>query len=879
MKTVFDTFAGRLFRAAVAGLMAFVAPVAFAQNITVDTLVARLAKQVYEFPQEKIHVTTDRDHYMGGDTVWFRAFVADASTHIPVRASKYVYVELANPFDTLVARVKVKESAGVYCGYIPLDAQIAEGTYTMHAYTMFMENAGKEYFFKKGINVVSPYSVRFDIGCRFGWSGNMLDVEVDYTDKTSDKLCEFEKMYYIAPDGTKRECTRRSGNVARFRLKPSEIAKPYVLIGFGAHEKFVRLPDEPHTEFDVAFFPEGGYIVPGVKCRMAFKATDSNGVGIDVAGNVTDSRGNVAGTISVAHAGMGVVELTAVSGESYKAEVTAADGTAGTFALPAASGRAAVLHLHHGVDSIGISAVGNVAYGSFIILQQRGRMLASAPIGTSTIQWFEKEALPEGVVQVLLLDRNINTLSERLFFARGTTTQKAVITPEHDTYTNRQRVKVGLKLDNLMRGGKGSVTVAVTDNKSVPADRSMSIGEQLLLQSDIKGTVEQPQYYFNPANKNADSHLDLLMMTQGWRRYNIPQVLHGSIGQSDVPLEIGQEVNGVVKSRWRNKPVSDANVSLIAPKAGYTAATTTDSKGIFRFNGFDFPVNTGFMIQAFDGNGNKMINFEVFDQKFPTLQSMVFPQASSHLFDQYANMNTQRIESNIMLKQIMLEEVTIIGRKHIDAGSVYSSLSVKSFNKQKLDELRPSNLDDIVQLIPGILMRNGNLYYRGKIVSVSVNGVIEEFMLYSPRYEELKNKYNIDAIKGVDFIPSYNAVIYGTRATAGGVLNITIKDGTETNHNFGSEYVKVHLPLGYQKPVEFYSPKYANAGTAGSGTVDLRSTVCWLPCVETDENGCAQFDFYTSDSSNTDYTIYVEGLTESGETVCGKNVIKIKNNE
>ena len=68
-----------------------------AQDITVDTLLSRMARQVYDYPQEKVHVMTDKPSYYGGDTIRFRAFVADASTHRPLHISKYLYVELINP--------------------------------------------------------------------------------------------------------------------------------------------------------------------------------------------------------------------------------------------------------------------------------------------------------------------------------------------------------------------------------------------------------------------------------------------------------------------------------------------------------------------------------------------------------------------------------------------------------------------------------------------------------------------------------------------------------------------------------------------------------------------------------------------------------------
>ena len=54
---------------------------------TVETVADRIDRQRYEFPQEKIHVMTDRGSYMAGDTIWLRAWVVDAATHQPVNVN------------------------------------------------------------------------------------------------------------------------------------------------------------------------------------------------------------------------------------------------------------------------------------------------------------------------------------------------------------------------------------------------------------------------------------------------------------------------------------------------------------------------------------------------------------------------------------------------------------------------------------------------------------------------------------------------------------------------------------------------------------------------------------------------------------------------
>ena len=113
-------------------------------------------EQIRNFPQEKIHVTTDRDSYIAGDTVWLRAHCVDAATLEPLTVSRYVYVELRTQDNLLVRRVKILQRNGIYAGYMPLPATLSNTEYVLCAYTLYMRNQGGDYLFSKAISV-NPY--------------------------------------------------------------------------------------------------------------------------------------------------------------------------------------------------------------------------------------------------------------------------------------------------------------------------------------------------------------------------------------------------------------------------------------------------------------------------------------------------------------------------------------------------------------------------------------------------------------------------------------------------------------------------------------------------------------------------------------------------
>lgn len=83
-------------------------------SVQAEDALSRINHQSDLYPQERLHVVTDRDIYCAGDTVWFRVFVVDASTLRQTSVSKYSYVELRNPFNGVSCRVKIIEREGVY---------------------------------------------------------------------------------------------------------------------------------------------------------------------------------------------------------------------------------------------------------------------------------------------------------------------------------------------------------------------------------------------------------------------------------------------------------------------------------------------------------------------------------------------------------------------------------------------------------------------------------------------------------------------------------------------------------------------------------------------------------------------------------------------
>ncbi len=886
----------------------------FAQGLS-DTLRMRLEKQYYEYPQEKVHMTTDRNHYMGGDTIWFRGFVVSSATHEPVSVSKYLYVELRTPYNTVDQRIKVIERDGVYAGYVPLDMRVPEGDYTLVAYTNFMNSAGEAYFFKKPVNIRNAYSLRMDLSSQFEWEdgGERLVCRIDYRDRVTGEERERKFTYRTIKDGDWRESWRKSGTET-VKLDREEYMSGWLLVMCDDYAKYIRLPKN-EGGFDVTFHPEGGYLVPGEECRVAFKAIDSYGDGIAVHGRVIDSKNNEVAIFESLHGGMGVLTFTPRLGEAYRAECVARDSLTALFALPLVNDSAVVVSADLCGDGIiDLRVKGRCPGDAIIAIQERGLLVYAGSLDGRREASIDCGGLQSGVVQVLLLDGSLNALSERLLFVRASDTDSctATVAPARPTYGNRDKVILNLRLDGYTNA-EGDVAVSVTDRLFGDETGGGNILSNLLLQSELRGYIENPAYYFEANDSARRAALDALLLTQGWRRYDIPASLRGEYQYPTAAIEKSQQISGTVKSLWRGKPLADASVKILSKKLGFARAVKTDSVGRFYFKGFDNADGATYQLEAVNKNGNTESNVEIDYDIYPVIEPI------DGIVDYKSTDNEDVVNNDDSVEQmrlsasgvynIILNELVVEGHApQFGDKSITEIMASKTFDGDYFEKEGVTTLEEIIRKLPGVIVKgNGDVVYRNRPVMFLVDemvfslagtsdaadivanygenrrrraraggGAVAEASFAAAMralsyptssrgmLREVEDAIPFDMIKQVSFLPPNATLTFSMEGNA--AISIDLKEGAEIGDEkpYGMKYI---TPLGYQQPAEFYSPKYAKDFGNSSDGGDLRSTVYWNPDVKIDADGNAMVEFYANDNRNTRYDVVVEGVTRGGELV------------
>ncbi|GHT39472.1 hypothetical protein FACS189437_02920 [Bacteroidia bacterium] len=127
------------------------------EDVALDNVLNNIAQQLFIFPQEKIYLQTDKPYYINGEKIFFRAFLLDAFSNKQDTLSRYVYVELINPADSVVQRVKIRPDENrLFYGAILLPERLPQSDYNIRAYTHYMQNQGESSFFSKQVRIGDP---------------------------------------------------------------------------------------------------------------------------------------------------------------------------------------------------------------------------------------------------------------------------------------------------------------------------------------------------------------------------------------------------------------------------------------------------------------------------------------------------------------------------------------------------------------------------------------------------------------------------------------------------------------------------------------------------------------------------------------------------
>ena len=622
------------------------------------------------------------------------------------------------------------------------------------------------------------------------------------------------------------------------------------------------------NDFDVKFFPEGGALINIPHQNVAFKAQGADGFSKEIEGFLFNSKGDTLTNFRSEHNGMGIFTMNPVNNETYYVTVRTNDSITKRFDLPAIEPKGISIAMSHYKQEIRYEIQKTEAtewpQKLFLLAHTRGKLAILQPINPKrTFGKMNDSLFTEGITHFMLIDEQGNALSERLIFVPDHKPNQWQITTDQPTYGKREKVSLQIAAkDSEGNPVEGTFSVSITDRKSIQPDSlADNILSNLLLTSDLKGYVEDPAFYFLNQDARTLRSIDYLMMTHGWRRHKMENVLRTPSLNFTNYIEKGQTISGRIMGFF-GANVKKGPICVLAPKYNIIATTETDEKGQFIVN-TSFRDSTTFLVQARTKKGFAGVDILMDPPQYPvaTHKAPYFNGATTFMEDYLMNTRDQYYMEGGM-RVYNLKEVTVTAkRERPSSKSIYTGgINTYTVEEDRLQGYGQTAFDAASRL-PSVTITNGSeIHIRNNSEPAII--VIDD-IVYEDASDILKD-IQVSDMSSISLLRGADAVILGPRASGGAVV-ITLKDPRNLPAR-PAQGIITYTPLGYSESVEFYHPTYDTPEKKNAQRSDFRSTVYWNPELRSDAEGKATIEYYTPDSTAPE-DIIIEGVDKNGK-VC-----------
>ena len=840
-----------------------------------DTIIANFSL-MERIPKEKLYLHLDKPFYGAGEKIWFKGYLVNATTHQDNSQSNFIITELINRSDSIVERKKIRRDSLGFHNAFTLPATLPAGDYYLRGYSNWMLNEDPDFFFSRNIKIGNSIDNTIVSSIEY-----QQEDDTHYTAKikfTSNVQAVFEnttiKYLYLENGKIKNKGKKKTDENGWISISLPDLKSPVarrIEVEFDdpqyIYKRTFHLPVFTN-DFDVKFFPEGGALLSIPHQNVAFKAQGADGFSKEVEGFLFNSKGDTLTNFRSEHNGMGIFTMNPVNNETYYVTVRTNDSITKRFDLPAIEPKGISIAMSHYKQEIRYEIQKTEAtewpQKLFLLAHTRGKLAILQPINPKrTFGKMNDSLFTEGITHFMLIDEQGNALSERLIFVPDHKPNQWQITADQPTYGKREKVSLQIAAkDNEGNPVEGTFSVSITDRKSIQPDSlADNILSNLLLTSDLKGYVEDPAFYFLNQDARTLRSIDYLMMTHGWRRHKMENVLRTPSLNFTNYIEKGQTISGRIMGFF-GANVKKGPICVLAPKYNIIATTETDEKGQFIVN-TSFRDSTTFLVQARTKKGFAGVDILMDPPQYPvaTHKAPYFNGATTFMEDYLMNTRDQYYMEGGM-RVYNLKEVTVTAkRERPSSKSIYTGgINTYTVEEDRLQGYGQTAFDAASRL-PSVTITNGSeIHIRNNSEPAII--VIDD-IVYEDASDILKD-IQVSDMSSISLLRGADAVILGPRASGGAVV-ITLKDPRNLPAR-PAQGIITYTPLGYSESVEFYHPTYDTPEKKNAQRSDFRSTVYWNPELRLDAEGKATIEYYTPDSTAPE-DIIIEGVDKNGK-VC-----------
>jgi hypothetical protein len=628
-------------------------------------------------------------------------------------------------------------------------------------------------------------------------------------------------------------------------------------------------PEKPVAAgYTIQFFPEGGNMVAGVANKVAFKAINQKtGKGIDFTGELHDQYGTKIADFKPYKFGMGHFTFIPTKGATYTAIVKLTADRGFTKPLPAVFEKGYALQLTESDADrlkITLNQIGQSGDKVYLLGHTR-QMVAVAEVATlnqgQATFIVDKKALADGITHFTIFNTQQLPVAERLYFKQPTQNLELYVTPDKPQYNTREKVTLDLLANADNVPSTANLSMAVYRLDSLQGTTESNIESYFWLTSDLKGTIENPAYYFSALGKTDVAAIDNLMLTHGWNRFKWEEVLNKeSAAYSFLPEYNGHLVTGKVTHKSTGAPAPGIVTYLGSPGKHirfYNARS--DANGAIQFEVKDFFGEKDIVVQS-NFTKDSTYHFEInspFSDKYSGNKVTAFDLSETL----QSELTLRHVQTQV--KQAYFGDYTNLFKSAgVDSIAFYG----KPSESYLLDDYKRFKVMEEVmrEYVPGVQVRRRGGNFRFMVFDRPHKGIFQDNPMVLLDGVPV---FNIDKIMAFDPLKVKKLDVVASLYFNGPlVYNGVVSYTTYTGDLAGFELDPRALMQAYeglQLQREFYAPAYETQDQKQSRLADLRNLLHWAPDLKAVTGKGKQVNFYTSDQIGT-YLIVVQGLTENG---------------
>jgi hypothetical protein len=614
--------------------------------------------------------------------------------------------------------------------------------------------------------------------------------------------------------------------------------------------------------FDVGFFPEGGNLVDEVSNHLAFRIVDSAGQSRACTGLLIDAAGDTISRFHTLRFGMGDFTYTPKQNDQYKAVLTLENGPTLTYNLPQPTPGGYAMHLEDLDDRLRLDVQSSPTLHDstlwlIIHTPTRSTTWKATPVSGATSFFIDKDALPAGISCLTVLNDRKIPVCERLWFIPPPTIDLS-IRPDQASYGPREKITLQLSTtgpDSLPL--HGSMAVVLQDG--IQPVTGENIRDYLLLTSCLKGRVESPDFYFSTGSTNRREMTNLLLMTQGWRRF--------STGLPDQPSNLpeygGLIVTGHIGDRRTSQPIPGIAAWLSAPgQPFHVSRSVSDVTGNIQWDLGNIYGTQELVVQTGDSRTDSICRIEITS---PFADSGGMPRLSYALHPLPADL---LLLHSIAAQAQNAYQPTLRQKFTQPAPSDTTAFFGKPDKTYALDDYtRYTTMEEVMrEFVKEVRLRNKKGDFEFHVQADQANQLFFEssplILMDGVPISNVNNIIHFDPLKvrKIDIVS--RRYVFGETIYDGIISYQTYTNDVSGFPLDGNAYVLDFE--GLQLHREFFSPTYETRDQQESRVPDLRTTLFWSGDIAIDDHGRKQVSFYSSDLPGT-YLITVQGITPDGQ--------------